>query len=100
MKEPARSALGSIIVLALLAIRGLLLRIVIPTGFITWLLFGWMLGAGLGQFLGWVDLNLIAALQRVLFHRINGKWAMPRTALVPIGTLRSVPHGVSVLDPV
>jgi len=100
MTEPARSALGGISVFALLVIRGLLLWIVIPTGFITWLLFGWMLGAGLGQFLGWVDLNLIAALQRVVVHRSNGEWPMLRVAFVPIGMLRSVRHRVSVLDPV
>lgn len=100
MKEPARSALGGISVFALLVVRGLLLWIVIPVGFVVWLLFGWILGAGPGQFLGWVDVNLIAALQRVLVHRINGEWPMPRVAFVPIGMLRSVRHRVHVFDPV
>ncbi|MFC9919811.1 hypothetical protein [Agromyces binzhouensis] len=100
MKEAASSALGGISVFALLVVRGLLLWIVIPVGFIAWLLFGWVLGVGPGQFLGWVDLNLIAALQRVLVHRVNGEWPMPRVAFVPIGKLRSILHRVSVLDPV
>jgi hypothetical protein len=100
VKKSTRSALGAISVFALLVVRGLLLWIVIPIGFFVWLLFGWILGAGVGQFLGWLDLNLIAALQRVLVHRINGEWPMPRVASVPIGMLRSVRHSVSVLDPV
>ncbi|KZE95556.1 hypothetical protein AVP42_00316 [Agromyces sp. NDB4Y10] len=100
MKEAAPSALGGVSVFALLVVRGLLLWIVIPVGFIAWLLFGWVLGVGAGQFLGWVDLNLIAALQRVLVHRVNGEWPMPRVAFVPIAKLQSVRHRVSVLDPV
>lgn len=84
----------------LLVVRGLLLWIVIPIGSFAWLLFGWILGAGAGQFLGWLDLNLIAALQRVLVHRISGEWPMPRVAFVPIGMLRSVRHRVTVSDPV
>lgn len=100
MKEAASSALGGISVFALLVVRGLLLWIVIPVGFIAWLLFGWVLGVGPGQFLGWVDLNLIAALQRVLVHSVNGERPMPRVDFVPIGKLRSVRHRVSVLDPV
>ena len=100
MKEPAPSALGGISVFALLVVRGLLRWIVIPVGFVAWLLFGWVIGVGPRQFLGWVDLNLIAALQRVLVHRVNGEWPIPRVAFVPIGKLKSVRHRVSVLDPV
>ena len=100
MKEGARSALGGISVFTLLVVRGLLLWVVIPLGFIAWLLLGWVRGVGPGQFLGWVDLNLIAALQRLLVRRVNGEWPMPRVDFVPIGKLRSVRHRVSVLDPV
>ena len=59
-----------------------------------WLHFGWILGAGARPFLGWLDLNLIASLQRVLVHRINGECPMPRVAFVPIGMLQSVRHRV------
>jgi hypothetical protein len=60
-------------VFALMVVRGLLLWILIPVGFLLWLLFGWILGVAPGQFLGWLDLNLIATLQRVLIRPIDGE---------------------------
>ncbi|KRE24908.1 hypothetical protein ASG80_22580 [Agromyces sp. Soil535] len=101
VEKPARTGLAVISVFALMVVRGLLLWILNPVGFLLWLLFGWILGVGPGQFLGWLDLNLIATLQRVLIHPINGEWPMPRVAFVSIGMLRSVRHRVHlVYDPV
>ncbi len=87
---------------ALLLVRGLILWIVIPVGFVLWLLvFGWLLRVGPGQFLGWLDVNLIAALQRVLIRPVGGELPMPIVEFVPFRMLRSVSHRVHlVYDPV
>ncbi|WP_353827318.1 hypothetical protein [Agromyces sp. SYSU T0242] len=101
MQKSVRETLAVVSVLALLTARGFLLWIVVPVGFVAWLLVGWAFGTGPGQFLGWLDLNLIAALQRVLIRRVDGEWPMPRVSFVPIGMLRSVRHRVHlVYDPV
>ncbi|WP_353827322.1 hypothetical protein [Agromyces sp. SYSU T0242] len=97
MQEPVRKSLAVVSVLALLTARGLLLWIVVPVGFIAWLLVGWVFGTGPGQFLGWIDVNLIAALRRVFIHRVDGGWPMPRLAFVPIGMLQSVRHRVHLV---
>ncbi len=57
--------LGDLSALALMLVRGILLWIVIPIGFTLWLLvFCWTARVGLGEYLGWLELNLIAALHR------------------------------------
>ena len=67
MDRATREALGDVGALALLVIRGLLLWILIPVGLVLWLfIFGWSARVGLGTFLGWLDLNLTVALQRIL----------------------------------
>jgi hypothetical protein len=53
--------------LSLLVTRGILLWIVVPLGFLAWVVLTPWLRARrvpLGQFLGWIDNNLIAGLER------------------------------------
>lgn len=53
--------------LLLLFARGMLLWLVVPLGSVVWLLvISWRGKVTLGAFLGWLDLNLVAALQRSL----------------------------------
>lgn len=64
----------------ILTIRGVLLWLVIPMGFVAWLAyFWWAQSASLGQCLGWFDLNLLALLQRVLrrFIPYRTAWMLP-----------------------
>jgi len=101
MGGPTREALGAMRALALLVVRGLLLWILIPLGFVLWLLvFSWTARVGPGAFLGWLDLNLLAALQRVLLRPVSGQLPMPRVEFVPLRRLQSVSHRVHLaLDP-
>ncbi|MFM9917985.1 hypothetical protein [Lacisediminihabitans sp. H27-G8] len=78
---PSREAIGVIPGLALLFVRGILLWIVIPLGFLAWVVFTpWLHGRRitLGQFLGWVDNNVVAARERSvlrpLFRRPPQPW--------------------------
>lgn len=81
--------------LTLLAVRGILLWIFIPLGFLLWLLaFSWISRVGLSAFLGWMDLNLLAALQRVLLRPVTKESSMPRIAFVPLTRLDSVRHRI------
>lgn len=83
--------------LALLLIRGLLLFIVVPLSLLAWLGAAPFMAAprpSFGQWLGWVDLNLTAALQRSMlrpFFQIPIEW-------VPKARLRTVEHRVNLLD--
>jgi len=54
----------------------------------------------LGAFLGWLDLNLVAALQRVLIPPMGRRPPIPRIAFVPMRHARAVRHRISVHDPV
>lgn len=84
--------------IVLLTVRGILLWVVLPLGFVAWLLvFGWLRRVGLPRFLGWLDLNLVAGLQRSVFR----PWIThPTIDAVPISRIRDVEHRVSVvLDP-
>jgi hypothetical protein len=81
-----------------MAIRGLLLWAVIPLAVLSWVILLPMLRgrAGLARFLGWVDLNLIAALERSILRpliRDPANW-------VPIGELSNVRHRIRLTDPV
>jgi len=78
--------------LVLLTIRGFLLWLVIPIGFVAWLAyFWWARSASLGQCLGWFDLNLVAFLQRML------KRFIPRATVqrVPSRQMSAVTHRVT-----
>ena len=96
MPGPTREALGDLSALALLLARGILLWIIIPIGFALWLLvFSWTARLGLGEFLGWLDLNLIAALHRVMVRPFNGS----RFEFVPVRLIPTVRHRIHVVDP-
>jgi hypothetical protein len=70
------------IALVLLLLRGVLLWIVIPAGFVAWLFFhSWIQRATLGGCLAWYDVNLIAFLQRVLLRQFIPK---PTVEWVPV----------------
>jgi hypothetical protein len=91
----AREATGAVGVFAVLVTRGLLLWILIPLGFTLWLLvFSWTARVCLAAFIGWLDLNLLAALQRVLRFPGSGELPMPRVEFVPLRRLQSVSHRV------
>lgn len=82
----------------LLMIRGFALWILVPLGFIWWVI-AWLhwhrKHVGLGQLLGWMDLNLIALIQRSVlrpFWPRSQPWV--RLARVP-----EVTHRVRRLDP-
>lgn len=75
------------VALAILPLRGFLLWLVIPAGFIAWLTyFRWAQSASLGQCLKWCDRNLVAFLQRLL-KRSN---AYPDIPWVPSRLMSSV----------
>jgi hypothetical protein len=83
---------------ALLLVRGVLLWIVVPLAFVCWLLLAVVLrrrGVGLGKFLGWVDLNLVAFLGRTILRPIV------RTPLrwVPVSEMAEVEHRLRAQDP-
>jgi hypothetical protein len=68
----------------LLLIRGVLLWLVVPLAVLLWVILAGQLrrrGVGLGRFLGWVDLNLIAFLQRTALRPFFAEpiqWISPR----------------------
>ncbi|MFE6255915.1 hypothetical protein [Agromyces sp. NPDC057865] len=101
MERATREALGDTGVLALLVIRGLLLWIVLPVGFVLWLVIvSWSARVGLGTFLGWLDVNITAALQRVLGLSVREEGSMRRADFVPIRLMQSVRHRVHIVrDP-
>jgi hypothetical protein len=81
--------------LVLLTIRGFLLWLVIPIGFVAWLTyFRWARSASLGQCLGWLDVNLVAFLQRLL------KRFIPRATVrrVPSQQMSAVTHRVTSMS--
>lgn len=85
--------------LMLLFLRDILLWIVIPLAILAWLPAGYSLhrrGVSLGQFLGWVDLNLVACLERTILRplfRAPLPW-------VPARSIAAVTHRVTWFDPV
>lgn len=69
--EPGSRPISPVAGIALLAIRGILLWIVVPLAICTWLPASFWLrrrGVNLDQFLGWVDLNFVACLQRTVLR--------------------------------
>lgn len=83
----------------LLVVRGLLLWVLIPVGLTVWLLVGWIVDVRLGAVLGLLDLNLIAALQRVLVLQRSGDESTRYTKFIPMRSLPSVEHRIGLLDP-
>ena len=82
--------------LALLVTRGVLLWIVIPIGFIAWSLSVAWSRHSLGQFLGWVDLNLVWILERTLLRPL---FPRPSQGRVRANDISKVTHRVGALDP-
>lgn len=84
--------------ITLLLLRGILLWLVVPITVLVWVPTSLRLhrrGVTLGQFLGWVDLNLIALLAHTLLRplfRDPPPW-------VPVVEMPGVTHRVGLLDP-
>lgn len=82
----------------LLTVRGILLWVLIPITLLLWIVTWPILrrqGATLGQLLGWLDLNLVALIQRSLlkpFVRVPLAWT-------PVKDLTSVTHRIGLTDP-
>jgi hypothetical protein len=93
---PPNSVVGG---LAVLVVRGILLWLVVPVAAVVWpvaVLFLRRRGITFGRFLGWVDLNLIACLQRTILR------PLVRTPLawVPARDMAEVTHRLRGIDPV
>jgi hypothetical protein len=83
--------------LVLLLMRGVLLWIVIPLAVVAWTPAApWLVlrGVRLGHFLGWVDLNLIAFLSRIVLRPLFRAPA----AWVPASAMNQVTHRISAFD--
>ncbi len=89
METDGTHAAGSVAAVTLLVTRGILLWLVIPFGFISWICASrWMRvrQVSLGQFLGWVDNNLVAGLQRSALRPLF------RDPPQPWVRVRDIPH--------
>jgi hypothetical protein len=81
----------------LITVRGLLLWLVVPPALVLWLFLAIPLrrrGVDIGHFLGWLDLNLISAIQRTVaqpFYEVPIPW----TALSAAAGLR---HRIHTID--
>src|SRR5437867_4047413 len=91
--SPSAIAAGS----ALLLLRGVVLWVVVPVATCVWIVLaaGRRRPAGLGQFLGWMDLNLIAGLQRTALR----PFFAARAGWTPWCEVSHVTHRVRLLDP-
>jgi hypothetical protein len=84
--------------LILLIVRGLLLWMVVPLGVLAWPLVvvpSRKRGVRLGQFLGWLDLNVTSAIQRTIarpFFEAPIAWT-------PFDAAASSTHRIRLLDP-
>ncbi len=93
--QPRNSAIGGVLVLAS---RGLLLWVVVPVASVVWLAVALPLrkrGVTFFQYLGWVDLNLIAFLQRGPLRPLVRRPA----SFVPSIDMPSVAHRLRTADP-
>ena len=82
----------------LLTVRGVLLWVVLPLGCAAWVLIApWLHKRGIkfGQFLGWIDINLIVLVQRSLLRPFYRKAAPP---WVPATEMWGVKHRVGMID--
>ena len=84
--------------LAVLLVRGVLLWVVVPVAALAWPIVALRLrrrGVTFGRYLGWVDLNLIACLQRTILRplvREPADW-------VPAREMPQVTHRLRAVDP-
>ena len=84
--------------LVLLIVRGILLWVVVPLGCIAWVIVSpWLhkRGVAIGQFLGWVDIHLIALIQRSLLRPFIRDTAQ---SWVPAKKIHEVVHRIGKLD--
>lgn len=83
--------------LVLLAVRGLLLWVVVPLGVVAWplVVLSRRRAVRLGQFLGWLDLNLTSAIQRTI-ARPFFEAPLPWT---PFDAAAGLTHRIRLLDP-
>ena len=82
----------------LLTVRDVLLRVVLPMGCIAWVLSASRLhkrGVKFGQFLGWIDINLIALIQHSLLRPFYRNAALPWLSAKEISRLV---HRVGLMD--
>ena len=82
----------------LLTVRGVLLWVVLPLGCAAWVLVApWLHKRGIkfGQFLGWIDINLIVLVQRSLLRPFYRKATPP---WVPATEMSGVKHRVGMID--
>lgn len=89
------SILGGLLVLFL---RGILLWIVVPIAACAWVFIAIRLRRRrftFGQYLGWIDVNLIALLQRTICRPLVRALA----PYVPPGKMDSVTHRLMIADP-
>jgi hypothetical protein len=93
--EPRRNSIAG--GLAVLFIRGVLLWVIVPFATCGWLIV-WVGRRGrlvrLGQFLGWIDLNLIACIQRTVIRPLV-RWPVD---WVPASAMRQITHRLRVID--
>lgn len=91
----AAAAVGGV---AFLVVRGVLLWLVVPGGFVWWLVaWPWFRSrhVRLSQLLGWLDLNLIAAISHTVFRPLLRQPARYWTA----NEMSTVAHRILVADP-
>ena len=94
----ANSSSGFFSGFLLLTVRGVLLWVVLPLGCAAWVLVApWLHRRGIkfGQFLGWIDINLVVLVQRSLLRPFYRKAAPP---WVPATEMSGVKHRVGMID--
>lgn len=97
-EQPTQPPLPVVVAILLLFVRGLLLWLVVPVGVICWLPC-WALSSGrvtLGNFLGWLDLNLVAGIERSALRPFVAS-PLPWT---PARDMSRVTHRIRLTDPV
>ena len=83
--------------LLLLLVCGVLLWLVVPLAAVTWLLLWPVMqrsDVSLGSFIGWTDLNLMAALER-----LSGPFVKEPLNWIPWRESSDVTHRVRFVDP-
>ena len=99
MKSPESRRIPIVAGIVLFLVRGVLLWVVVPIALVTWLVAGVVLrrhGIRLAQLLGWVDLNLIALIERSILRSV----VRVPVAWTPARELPEVVHRIGWADPV
>lgn len=94
-RSDSNSVISGVVVLLT---RGVLLWVVVPAAVFAWLIIGHRYrrqGVTIGQYLGWIDVNLIVGLQRTLFRPLVRNPA----AWVPAASMTTVAHRIGAIDP-